>query len=91
MAETRENRNLSIAATPSPVAAWTSDFQTLDHALSAISRLAPSIMDAKPHQALYSDLNWDYTWLKHAYLVCNDPRMATRLKTLAAILLPEPD
>ncbi|KAJ7772522.1 hypothetical protein B0H14DRAFT_3590012 [Mycena olivaceomarginata] len=91
IASVSEGRNSPFPSPPSPVDAWTSDFQTLDHALDAISQLAPSIIDGKPRQAAYGDLNWDYAWLKHAYLVCNDPRTATRLKTLAATLLPELD
>ncbi|KAJ7812729.1 hypothetical protein B0H14DRAFT_3478623 [Mycena olivaceomarginata] len=85
----REGRETPFSAPPSPSAAWTLDFQSLDHALNAISKLAPSILDVKPRQAPYGDLNWDYTWLNHAYLVCLDPRTATRLKTLTATLFPE--
>ncbi|KAJ7347361.1 hypothetical protein DFH08DRAFT_960699 [Mycena albidolilacea] len=89
MADVSKNCEAPFSAPPSPVDAWTSDFQTLNHALDAIARLAPSIIDVKPRQASYGDLNWDLTWLKHAYLVCKDPRTATRLKTLTATLLPE--
>ncbi|KAJ7742089.1 hypothetical protein B0H14DRAFT_3515167 [Mycena olivaceomarginata] len=70
MVDFRERRDTTpFSAPPSPVDAWTSDFQTLNHALDAISRLAPTIIDVKPRQVSYGDLNWDRTWLKHAFLL----------------------
>ncbi|KAJ7713975.1 hypothetical protein B0H14DRAFT_3523131 [Mycena olivaceomarginata] len=91
VAATSGRRESPFSDPPSPRDAWTSDFQTLDHALNAIRKLAPSILDVKPRQAPYGDVNWDFSWLQHAYLVCSDPRTATRLKTLTATLLPDLD
>jgi hypothetical protein len=87
--DARGNRGSPFSDPPSPREAWTSDFQTRDHALDAIKRLAPTILDIKPRQPAYGELNWDFTWLKHVFLVCSDSRTATRLKTLTATLWPD--